>query len=205
MPVERNGPAVTNRIRPEAANRAAKHAAANDLGLWRARLPVHGVLPEMHFDGRPREQTAARLDEHAAGRDVDDRRVVSRTNPRRDNPVIVRPCVTRVPPALRRAGHDGFHCRDTASNFSTRVLPGSPVIRTAYWAFLRPRTYSVPDEAVPNGVNVRMLLEPSLIGSAPGGVPPGSTGGNPARVPKSTPENKSGSRSRLPIGGSTPR
>src|SRR5262245_51459990 len=93
------------------------------------------------------------------------------------------------------AGQAGFHWRVRRSNLSTRVLPVSPEIRMAYCKSRRPLMYRLPDDAVPSGANVRMLLDPTLMGSLPGGELPESMAGRPGMAPKSTPANRSGSRS----------
>ena len=85
--------------------------------------------------------------------------------------------------ARRRSGSLGGIdplARSRARTASTRVRPVTPSTRTTHCVPSRPRMYTEPDEAVPCGVNDRMLLPPSCTGSAPGvwGVSPISTPGN---------------------------
>src|SRR5687768_17915332 len=64
--------------------------------------------------------------------------------------------------------------------------------------------YRLPGVDVPSALNTAMLVDPNLIGSSPGGGPPGSTDGRPGTAPKSTPGNRSERRSSFCISGSTP-
>src|SRR3954470_4925299 len=91
--------------------------------------------------------------------------------------------------AIGLRAHSCFHWRVLGSNFIMRVLPVSPKIRTAYCASRRLRMYTVPDEAVPSAEKLAMLPDPNRIGSVPGAVPLGSTGGSPGIAPNSTPVN----------------
>jgi hypothetical protein len=81
----------------------------------------------------------------------------------------------------------GVHRRRRESNLRTRVFPVSPRIRITYWELPLLRTYRLPEEEVPSGVNVRILLDPSLIGFEPGAALLPSGDGSPGCTPKSTP------------------
>src|SRR5207249_4105586 len=151
------------------------------------------------------KKTMPALDQRAASRHVDEQDVVPRPHPRRHDPVFVDTAAARAASIRVRRGHNGFHRLAPGSYFNTCVLPVWPNTRTTYCAPRRPRMYKLPDEEVPTGTKVRMLLAPSLIGSVPGGGFPGSTGGSPGSTPKSTPMKRPGSRSSVISSRSMPR
>src|SRR5437870_1884466 len=135
-----------------------------------------------------------RVDQRAAGRDVDEHGSMSWTHLRRLNGMIREAVMAACPAPVGHAVYNGFHCLVRESNLNTRTLPVCPYIRTTYCAFL-PRMYKLPDEEVPAAAKVARFPDPSLTGSVPGGVPPGSTDGRPGSAPKSTPPNWSDNRS----------
>src|SRR5262249_51917917 len=124
------------------------------------------------------------LEERTARGCVDDRRMMAGSNANGPDAVLVFCQDTAGPAALsvRTGRHSGFHFSDRASKIRSRVFPVSPYTRTTYCWLRAPRMYTLPVDAVPAAVKVAAFPDPSRIGSLPGGVPPGSTGGNPGSV-----------------------
>src|SRR5438105_10966100 len=94
-----------------------------------------------------------------------------------DDPVLFKTNASRAASAIGECRRQaGFHCLVRGSNLRTRIFPVSPRILTTYCRSRRPRRYKLPDDELPRGVKVRMLLERGRMGPWPGGVRPGSPG-----------------------------
>jgi len=118
MPVECDRAAITDRCSLQADNGTAEHVTAN---VRAVPVPI-----QKDVDRRPGTQPVRRIDERAAGRDVDEPGLMSGPHANLHDAVFFTMPLTRRLPAFRPRRYSGFHCPLTASNFRIRVLPVCP-------------------------------------------------------------------------------
>src|SRR4029450_8547427 len=125
----------------------------------------------------------------AARGDVDELDVVTRLDARAADPVLIDRAAADAASPVDAFDYSGFHVRLYRSNLRILVLPVSPKTRTTNCASPGPRTYKLPEVAVPCGVKTTMSPAPSFTGSPSGASPDASTAGRSRITPKSTPGN----------------
>ena len=130
--IEGDAAAIPDRIPLQPRDDAANDATFDDGdGMAIAR--------DAHNDGRAGQQPVCGLDQHSCGRDIDNRHIVTRTNPGGLEAVRF-PAVASMTPSIDEQGrHRAFHARSRRSNRSTRAFAVSPKIRMTNCESRRPR------------------------------------------------------------------
>ena len=123
--IERNRTSVRNPVGAQVGDGTPEDAATDNFDRML-------IAAQTHVDPHSGQQAIAGFDQDPGRRDVDDPQIVPGTNPGRLK-IAVAGAKTAMGSSVGSVGHhDGFHCRDTASNRRTRVFPVSPEIRITY-------------------------------------------------------------------------
>ena len=125
LTVESDCAAIPDTARSEACHGTSQHSSPNCRTLF--------PRCQMQLDWGSGQQSMGGLYERAAGRDVDQRHVVTEPDARAHDAVLFgRVTASRAAPFRWSIAHRGFQRRSCGSNLRIRVLPVSPKTRMTY-------------------------------------------------------------------------